>query len=145
MCPALLYRRFLSRREAVSAGLLQATSLSFVVAATQIGVELGKISTAAAAGLVTGGVVSVLIFPGSPALHELLRAGVIDGALGGPVDQEYLLQARQMQAMSFAVHIPLRLLRHRLPGHGAVPRGAVAAHRRPALQACWPSAGRRRW
>jgi cytochrome bd ubiquinol oxidase subunit I len=32
---------------------------------------------------------------------------VIDGALGGPVDQEYLLQARQMQAMSFIVHIPL--------------------------------------
>ena len=32
---------------------------------------------------------------------------MIDGVLGGPVDQEYLLQARQMQAMSFAVHIPL--------------------------------------
>jgi cytochrome bd ubiquinol oxidase subunit I len=32
---------------------------------------------------------------------------LIDGALGGPVEQEYLLQARQMQAMSFAVHIPL--------------------------------------
>lgn len=32
---------------------------------------------------------------------------MIDGALGGPVDQEYLLQARQMQAMSFIVHIPL--------------------------------------
>jgi cytochrome d ubiquinol oxidase subunit I len=32
---------------------------------------------------------------------------VIDGALGGPVSQDYLLQARQMQAMSFAVHIPL--------------------------------------
>jgi cytochrome bd ubiquinol oxidase subunit I len=32
---------------------------------------------------------------------------VIDGALGGPVDQQYLLQARQMQAMSFALHIPL--------------------------------------
>jgi cytochrome bd ubiquinol oxidase subunit I len=32
---------------------------------------------------------------------------VIDGVLGGPVEQEYLLQARQMQAMSFAVHIPL--------------------------------------
>jgi cytochrome d ubiquinol oxidase subunit I len=31
----------------------------------------------------------------------------IDGALGGPVDQDYLLEARQMQAMSFAVHIPL--------------------------------------
>jgi cytochrome d ubiquinol oxidase subunit I len=33
--------------------------------------------------------------------------GAIDGALGGPVDQDYLLEARQMQAMSFAVHIPL--------------------------------------
>jgi cytochrome bd ubiquinol oxidase subunit I len=32
---------------------------------------------------------------------------MLDGALGGPVEQEYLLQARQMQAMSFAVHIPL--------------------------------------
>jgi len=32
---------------------------------------------------------------------------MIDGALGGPVEQEYLLQARQMQAMSFIVHIPL--------------------------------------
>jgi cytochrome d ubiquinol oxidase subunit I len=32
---------------------------------------------------------------------------MIDGALGGPVEQEYLLQARQMQAMSFIFHIPL--------------------------------------
>jgi cytochrome bd ubiquinol oxidase subunit I len=32
---------------------------------------------------------------------------MLDGALGGPVEQEYLLQARQMQAMSFMVHIPL--------------------------------------
>ena len=32
---------------------------------------------------------------------------MIDGALGGSVNQEYLLQARQMQAMSFMVHIPL--------------------------------------
>jgi Kef-type K+ transport system membrane component KefB len=61
--PALIYRRFVPRREAVSAGLLQATSLSFVVAATQIGVEIGKLDSAEAAGLVTGGVISVLIFP----------------------------------------------------------------------------------
>jgi cytochrome d ubiquinol oxidase subunit I len=33
--------------------------------------------------------------------------GVIDGSLGGPVDQQYLLEARQMQALSLAVHIPL--------------------------------------
>jgi cytochrome d ubiquinol oxidase subunit I len=32
---------------------------------------------------------------------------VIDGVLGGPGNQDYLLQAREMQAMSFAVHIPL--------------------------------------
>jgi Kef-type K+ transport system membrane component KefB len=61
--PALVYRRFVPRREALSAGLLQATSLSFVVAATQIGVELGKLDSADAAGLVTGGVISVLLFP----------------------------------------------------------------------------------
>jgi Kef-type K+ transport system membrane component KefB len=61
--PALIYRRFVPRREALSAGLLQATSLSFVVAATQIGVEIGKLDSADAAGLVTGGVISVLIFP----------------------------------------------------------------------------------
>jgi Kef-type K+ transport system membrane component KefB len=61
--PALVYRRFLSGREALSAGLLQATSLSFVVAASQIGVELGKLDSADAAGLVTGGVLSVLLFP----------------------------------------------------------------------------------
>jgi cytochrome bd ubiquinol oxidase subunit I len=32
---------------------------------------------------------------------------MIDGVLGGPAEQEYLLEARQMQALSFAVHIPL--------------------------------------
>src|SRR5215218_6873519 len=93
--PALFYRRFVPTREVLSAALLQATSLSFVVAATQIGVELGKLDEGAAAGLVTGGVISVLLFP-ALALRLL-----------GPVDQDYLLQARQMQAMSFAVHIPL--------------------------------------
>jgi Kef-type K+ transport system membrane component KefB len=61
--PALIYGRFVPRRQALSAGLLQATSLSFVVAATQIGVEIGELDPAAAAGLVTGGVISVLIFP----------------------------------------------------------------------------------
>jgi Kef-type K+ transport system membrane component KefB len=61
--PALLYARFVPRPQVLSAGLLQATSLSFVVAATGIGVELGKLDSGAAAGLVTGGVVSVLVFP----------------------------------------------------------------------------------
>jgi cytochrome d ubiquinol oxidase subunit I len=34
-------------------------------------------------------------------------AGRLAGLAFGPVDQHYLLQARQMQALSFAVHIPL--------------------------------------
>lgn len=61
--PALLYRPSVGRRKATAAGLLQATSLSFVVAATQIGVELEKIDEATAAGLVAGGAISVLLFP----------------------------------------------------------------------------------
>jgi Kef-type K+ transport system membrane component KefB len=69
--PALIYRGFVPRRQVLSAGLLQATSLSFVVAATQIGVELGKLDEGAAAGLVAGGVISVLVFPA--AALRLLR------------------------------------------------------------------------
>jgi Kef-type K+ transport system membrane component KefB len=61
--PALVYREQLGTRGAFAAGLLQATSLPFIVAATQIGVELDKISEATAAGLVAGGVLSVLLFP----------------------------------------------------------------------------------
>ena len=61
--PALIYRGELGARASVAAGLLQATSLPFIVAATQIGVELHKISEATAAGLVAGGVLSVLLFP----------------------------------------------------------------------------------
>ncbi|MGH3101053.1 MAG: cation:proton antiporter, partial [Thermoleophilia bacterium] len=61
--PALIYSRFMTRREAVATGLLQATSLSFIVAASQIGVELGKLDEVEAAGLVAGGVISVLVFP----------------------------------------------------------------------------------
>ena len=61
--PAVLYRPALGERHAFAAGLLQATSLPFIVAAVQIGVELGQIDTATAAGLVAGGAMSVLLFP----------------------------------------------------------------------------------
>jgi Kef-type K+ transport system membrane component KefB len=61
--PALLYVRTLGRRPAVAAALLQATSLPFIVAATQIGVELGRISAVTAAAVVSAGLLSVLIFP----------------------------------------------------------------------------------
>ncbi|MEO6142860.1 MAG: cation:proton antiporter [Dermatophilaceae bacterium] len=61
--PALLYVRALGRRPAFAAALLQATSLPFIVAAAQIGVELGRISAVTGAAMVSAGLLSVLIFP----------------------------------------------------------------------------------
>jgi Kef-type K+ transport system membrane component KefB len=61
--PALLYRPLVGTRRSMAAGLLQATSLSFIVAATQIGGELGLITKATGAALITAGLLSVLIFP----------------------------------------------------------------------------------
>jgi len=61
--PALLYRPLVGSRRSVAAGLLQATSLSFIVAASQIGLELGLITKATGAALIAAGLLSVLIFP----------------------------------------------------------------------------------
>jgi Kef-type K+ transport system membrane component KefB len=61
--PALLYRRVLDSRQTAIAGLLQATSLPFIVAATAIGLELGLVDAAESAALVGAGLLSVLIFP----------------------------------------------------------------------------------
>ena len=61
--PALLYRRDIGTRQTVVAALLQSTSLPFIVAAAQIGMELGTISQATGAALVGAGILSVLLFP----------------------------------------------------------------------------------
>jgi Kef-type K+ transport system membrane component KefB len=61
--PALLYRPLVGARRSVIAGLLQATSLTFIVAATQIGLVLGVITKATGAALIAAGLLSVLIFP----------------------------------------------------------------------------------
>lgn len=61
--PAALYVPEVGRRGAVAAGLLQATSLPFLVTATQIGVALGEIRGDTAAALVSAGLLSVVIFP----------------------------------------------------------------------------------
>ncbi len=71
--PALLYRSRVGTRRTAVAALLQATSLPFIVAATQIGAELGALAQAAAAALVAAGLLSVLLFPLSAL--TLLRAG----------------------------------------------------------------------
>lgn len=61
--PALLYRRILGTDGSVVAGLLQATSLPFIVTATQIGVSIGAIEPVTAAALVAAGLLSVILFP----------------------------------------------------------------------------------
>jgi Kef-type K+ transport system membrane component KefB len=61
--PAVLYRRILGTRRTAIAGLMQATSLPFIVAATAIGAELDLIDAAESAALIGAGLLSVLLFP----------------------------------------------------------------------------------
>jgi Kef-type K+ transport system membrane component KefB len=61
--PALVYKSLTTRTQGLAAALLQATSLSFLVVAGQIGVQLDLIRPAAYAGLVAAGLLSVLLFP----------------------------------------------------------------------------------
>lgn len=61
--PALLYRPLIGSRRSVVAGLLQATSLPFIVATTTIGLELHELTAPNAAALVAAGLLSVVIFP----------------------------------------------------------------------------------
>jgi Kef-type K+ transport system membrane component KefB len=61
--PALLYRRFVGRRRAVVAGLMQATTLTFVIVATQIGRAAGQLTATTSASLLTAGLLSAAVFP----------------------------------------------------------------------------------
>jgi Kef-type K+ transport system membrane component KefB len=61
--PAVLYARRVGRRATVAAGLLQATSLPFLVTAVQIGLSTGTLSAATGAALVFAGLLSVVLFP----------------------------------------------------------------------------------
>ena len=61
--PALYYKSLTSGAQKVAAGLLQATSLSFLVVVSQIGVQLDLIRPAVSAALVAAGLLSVLLFP----------------------------------------------------------------------------------
>jgi Kef-type K+ transport system membrane component KefB len=70
--PALLGLRGTGARNTIAIGLLQATSLPFIVTATQIGMTLGLISPVTGAAMVCAGLLSVLIFP-------LLALGLLRG------------------------------------------------------------------
>ena len=61
--PAVIYVRSIGRRSSVVAGLLQATSLPFIVTATTIGVAVGAVRPVTAAALVAAGLLSVVLFP----------------------------------------------------------------------------------
>jgi predicted Kef-type K+ transport protein len=66
--PAWLYLSLLGTRRSIAAGLFQATSLSFIVASVQIGMELKVLTEATGAALVASALLSVLIFPLSAGL-----------------------------------------------------------------------------
>jgi Kef-type K+ transport system membrane component KefB len=82
--PAALYVRSAGRRRAAAAALLQATSLPFVVTATEIGILLGQISPVNGAALVGAALLSVVLFP--PLALSLLRDGATPAA--EPADLE---------------------------------------------------------
>jgi Kef-type K+ transport system membrane component KefB len=61
--PALAYRAVLGRRRAIAAGLLQATSLTFIVIASHLGTQLHIFDAPTGAALVLAGLFSVVLFP----------------------------------------------------------------------------------
>jgi Kef-type K+ transport system membrane component KefB len=61
--PALLWAHSLGGRETAASALLQATSLPFIVTATQIGTATNLMSPVTAAALVCAGLLSVAVFP----------------------------------------------------------------------------------
>ena len=61
--PALLYARLIGTRHAVVAGLMQATTLTFVIVAAQLGVATGQLSQTASASLLAAGLLSAALFP----------------------------------------------------------------------------------
>ena len=64
--PAILYARLIGKRGAIAAGLMQATTLTFVIVAAQLGVATGQLSPTASASLLAAGLLSATIFPGPP-------------------------------------------------------------------------------
>jgi Kef-type K+ transport system membrane component KefB len=86
--PALLYRGEIGTHKAVIAGLLQATSLPFIVAATAIGRDLGLIDAAESSAFIAAGLLSVLIFPLAGIL--LLRGQDRSARVSAPPEDEPL-------------------------------------------------------
>ena len=66
--PVLLYRKLIESSQLLPGALLQATSISFIVVSTSIGVELGIVDEGTAAAFVAAGLLSVIVFPAASLL-----------------------------------------------------------------------------
>ena len=75
MVPAVALARSVERPYAIAEGLLTATSLSFVIVATQIGLELGILQPDTATALVGAGLATVVFFP-ALAMHRIKSAEI---------------------------------------------------------------------
>jgi Kef-type K+ transport system membrane component KefB len=84
--PALLYSRFVGRQRAAVAGLMQATTLTFVIVATQIGVTSRLITTTTSASLLAAGLLSAAIFP---ALSLRLMSAKGSALAEKPLEESY--------------------------------------------------------
>jgi Kef-type K+ transport system membrane component KefB len=80
--PALLYVRTVGRAHALAAGFMQATSLTFIVVATIIGVETNHLRPSTATALVAAGLLSVVIYP--PIALQLMKNAVGSEAAAPP-------------------------------------------------------------
>ena len=69
--PAVLYVRALGWPAALAAGLLQATSLTFIVVTTIVGIDTGHLKPSTASALVVAGLLSVILYP--PTAMQLLK------------------------------------------------------------------------
>ena len=78
--PALLFRRDLGTRTTAALALLSATSLSFVITATDIGVRIGKLRDINATAIVGAAVLAMVIFP---LVAQSLLSGPRPAAQGG--------------------------------------------------------------
>jgi hypothetical protein len=91
--PALAYRHRVGTRRASIAGLMQATTLTFVIVATQIGRAALLISPTTSASLLAAGLLSAALFPAAalrlmgsePSAHEPHPAKKHHVAAPGPI------------------------------------------------------------
>jgi Kef-type K+ transport system membrane component KefB len=80
--PALLYARTVGCAHALAAGFMQATSLTFIVVATIIGVETNHLRPSTGTALVVAGLLSVVIYP--PIALQLMKNAVGSQAAAPP-------------------------------------------------------------